>query len=1159
MRRFLLFNWMILAALSINAQTDITQYYLSNHGFDENFDYTATSTQNVAEEIKNVQGWTAELSASYTIVGTYEFGFGGVFNSATVPAKGYDGEQGGGLAISTGWSQTFVFYQTITLPAGTYTLNVPTYNGSADKTEATSQVAWVPQNGSAVRSNVNRYPTRQWTLDQITFTLTKTTTGRIQFGMKAAANGSANSAKLVIDYVQLIGENMVIDKSELQATITSANNFYGDGTGNGAEELKLAIEAAQAVADNDNADLITVLEATQALNEAIAAYRNQNVSEQNPKDCTQYITNPSFENGTKGWNAYNLQTQTNSDFPKKAGSTYLEKWTSSGNAVGYAYLSQTIKNLPNGVYKLTAAAMNYSQSDKTKKNTGAVIFAGEQEEPVYTPDDYSVKFTNISGEVEIGFMSGNATGNWIAVDNFRLYLIGYVDAGTAVAELQRITAEAEALLPSTMSATAHNELQNAIDAAKLITTDSDNEDIQTASKNLRDAITHAQTSIEDYQRLATLITEAEKLQDNMMNGNAATMLQSALDDARKIDGTATDDEVQKVTTSLSTAMEAAQASIAEYEALAKAVKVAEEDYDAGKQGANELNAEIDKAKTLLNNPQATSQELADEVETLEKVRLAYNLANATPGTGTAPKVTETNHYVATGATEALMRATMSGSNILERGVCWSTNHEPTVLDNRTTKSFTLKGTIFHVKGMQPSTVYYLRPYVMNKTYTVAYGDEVKIVTHPKGTCTWSWDEGAPTDEANERCRKAMEQTIAYFNEWTGIKGFHLSGHYGAQTQTADCSYGGWMRIGPNAAYQAIGTVLHETGHGVGVGTHWRWNNCSDTRERESKYGKWLGREANDVLHFLENYGGDEVFFTGDAVHGWGSTATGASGNASISYDWLVNGADKDKHTELQYIGGMCILHGLFIDGLCPTDSDPNGISGYTYNFDDAKKYYLMNKNVDCGLGLGVLYQRTSTAVAWQPNLVGETLADSAAWYMEFNPKLGYYMFKNVETGKYLTHASGSTTVSLKATDSPTRTEQFQLMPDRTDVTIGTGKDIITTHGYWFTWNDSGNKSMQANKAGKATGYGTIAQANFSYSNSATAQQWIIISEDELEAYRAAAVATGIQSINLDDKTVSGSKTVVGIYNTGGMLMKETQKGLNIIRYSDGTTRKIFVK
>jgi hypothetical protein len=49
-----------------------------------------------------------------------------------------------------------------------------------------------------------------------------------------------------------------------------------------------------------------------------------------------------------------------------------------------------------------------------------------------------------------------------------------------------------------------------------------------------------------------------------------------------------------------------------------------------------------------------------------------------------------------------------------------------------------------------------------------------------------------------------------------------------------------MRIGPNASYQAIGTVLHETGHGVGVGTHWRWYDCKDTRENTSK-GKWLGR------------------------------------------------------------------------------------------------------------------------------------------------------------------------------------------------------------------------------------------------------------------------------------------------------------------------------
>ena len=403
----------------------------------------------------------------------------------------------------------------------------------------------------------------------------------------------------------------------------------------------------------------------------------------------------------------------------------------------------------------------------------------------------------------------------------------------------------------------------------------------------------------------------------MMSAKAANTLQQAISAGEAITTTSEEADVQTAAKALKSATKAATASIAEYQALQDKITATEADYDETQEGAADLKAAIDQAKELHQNAAATSAALTAEIAALDKALLAFHLANATAGTGTAPKVTFTHPYVATGATEALMRATMTGSNILERGVCWSTEHDPTVLDNRTTQYYTLKGYIFHLTGLQPATVYYVRPYVMNKTYTVAYGDEVKIVTHPKGTCTWSWDEGAPTEAANARCRKAMEETIAYFNEWTGIKGFHLSGHYGAQTPTADCSYGGWMRIGPNAAYQAIGTVLHETGHGVGVGTMWRWYNCAETRQNTT-YGKWLGREANDVLHFLENYEGDEVFFTGDGVHGWGTTASGATGNASISYDWLVNGADKDKHTPIQYIGGMCIFTGLFIDGLDPT-------------------------------------------------------------------------------------------------------------------------------------------------------------------------------------------------------------------------------------------------
>ena len=751
---------------------------------------------------------------------------------------------------------------------------------------------------------------------------------------------------------------------------------------------------------------------------------------QSATDRTSYITNPSFENGTNGWVCESLQSQNNNSFTKKSGSIYMEKWVPSGNYVGNGSIYQTITQLPIGIYQLTVAAQNLNQSNTSQNCSGVYIYADDQQASVYTPGDYSVTFTNITGDVEIGFVAKGATGNWIAVDNFRLSQIGEVEREQVLEEVNRMVEEAEKIPTDIIPTNIASALQAAIAAGKLINTASADTDIQQALKDLK--------------------------------------------------------------------------------------------------------------------------------ATIEQGEFAVNLANATPGSGTAPAVTNTNHFVATGATQALVRATMRGSNVLERGVCWSTEHNPTVLDERTTKYFDLKGYIFHIKGLQPATVYYIRPYIMNKTYTVAYGDEVKIVTHPKGTCTGSWNEGAPDAAANQRCREAIQQTIDYFNEWTGIQGFHLSGNYGADTPTADCSYGGWMRIGPNAGNQAIGTVLHETGHGVGVGTHDRWNDCEDTRESQGKYGKWLGREANDVLHFLENYYGDEVFFTGDAVHGWGTSSNTSITNATISYDWLVNGADKDKHAELQYIGGMCILHGLFIDGLPPTASnwyttDQNGIAGYTYNFDDAKKYYLMNKDKDHGLGEGLLYQRASTDIAWKPLLTGEVISDDAAWYLEFDPQSCLYSFKNASTGKYLTHpSSGNLQVKVLKTN-PTINEKFQLMPDRTDVTITIDGKKNKTHGYWFTWDDGDFKSMSAAAYSNRRGYGSISQEAFDFSNDATTQQWIILSEDELAAYQQNAIETSISAVN------TTNDTIVGIYTIDGILLNAFQKGLNIVKYNNGQVKKIFVE
>ena len=508
---------------------------------------------------------------------------------------------------------------------------------------------------------------------------------------------------------------------------------------------------------------------------------------------------------------------------------------------------------------------------------------------------------------------------------------------------------------------------------------------------------------------------------------------------------------------------------------------------------------------------------------ISKAEFALNLANATLGDGLEPKVTKTNTYVPTGATEALMRATMTGTNILERGVCWSKEHNPTVLDDRTTEYWTLNGNIYHITGLEPATVYYLRPYVMNKTYTVAYGEEVKIVTHPKGNCTGTWDNGAPTAEANDRCRTAINQTIAYFNEWTGIKGFTLSGHYGASTQTADCSYGGWMRIGPNAGNQAIGTVLHETGHGVGVGTSTRY---ADTNLHN---WKWYGREANKMYSFLENKEANpytsDFCMVGDGTHAWGSSAT---------YDWFVNGADKDKHLELQYVGGCCLLYAMFIDGLCPTTAYSNGLPGYTYNFDETKKYYIMCKDAANGLGEALLYANSSKTVALQDILTDNNgIPDEAAWTLTYEPETGMYLFKNVAKNKYLSKRSG---YMLYTTTKPADTEKFQLMPDRTDVTFPTATSQLTTHGYWIT----GSHTLSANTS-------KVSFSSFDFSDAATHQQWIILSEDEIAEYWPAT--TGILELPTPD-TQSSTAT----YNLNGQRVNNNIKGLLI---KNG--RKVMVK
>ena len=127
------------------------------------------------------------------------------------------------------------------------------------------------------------------------------------------------------------------------------------------------------------------------------------------------------------------------------------------------------------------------------------------------------------------------------------------------------------------------------------------------------------------------------------------------------------------------------------------------------------------------------------------------------------------------------------------------------------------------------------------------------------------------------------------------------------------------------------------------------------------------------------------------------------------------------------------------------------------------------------------------------------------------------------------------------------------MPDRTDVTINIEGKKNKTHGYWFTWDNSGFKSMGAASFSNRRGYGSISQEAFDFSNKATTQQWIILSEDELAAYQQKAIETSINAVNTSDETI------VGIYTMDGILLNAFQQGFNIVKYNNGQVKKIFVE
>ncbi len=580
--RFFAFLLAILPLTATQAQTNVSDLFLQNWGFDTDINYGQAATGNVAQEILDIQGWTKDHGLDYTIVGTYAFGTNKTFNTyGKVPAEGYDGSAGC-LAFSTGWDNSLIYSQAVTLPAGTYTIQTAWWNGS-NQTAGQSIVGWIPNSGTSVLSSLNQFNKNVWTTEEQTFTLSGQKTGKIQIGFKSVAGASSNSAKVVLDYVKILMDDakaLKLVRSRLKTAISTANKLYGEGTGISADVLKQHIDVAQAAYDDEESVFATLLECYKDLTAVSESYTYANASESSPLDITsKWLVNNDFESGTTGWQVSNLKTQTNKYFTKKHSNTYLETWTSIGNHISDAYVKQVLKALPRGKYRLTARGLHIQQkqansvTNNGNPQTGAVVYAGDYETPITTNAAYTLNFAVLdeNEDVTLGARLNNPTGNWFCIDYFQLYYTGGIDAQALASNLQILINQLEAYLSSGVQNSVREAVNPTLTTAReVVSADPlDESALQASISEMKTAISQAEASHELYANLREAITYASKVlewwRDVPSKATAWAALETAIATAEETatDYSLTDTQLQNARNTLNTRVKAVDKKIYE--------------------------------------------------------------------------------------------------------------------------------------------------------------------------------------------------------------------------------------------------------------------------------------------------------------------------------------------------------------------------------------------------------------------------------------------------------------------------------------------------------------------------------------------------------------------------------------------------------------------
>lgn len=747
----------------------------------------------------------------------------------------------------------------------------------------------------------------------------------------------------------------------------------------------------------------------------------------NPRDATFLLKNPGFAVSYAGDEAWTGTEPTIGGYRVNTAGTAGGDWCASQSDKTFDTY-QTLSGLPAGVWGVSMQGFNRAEDDEQSLN--GLFYIGDNYAAL--PDIHSENSTPAD-------QSGAATA----------FVAGKYKTG----ELRILT----------------NSGKFTIGVKKETLLGQD----WTAWDNVR--LTYYGSGTSDMQALLKdKLAEAETLDAQPLTASVKSDLETAIS---KTDVTKTSKATLLLASMrLDKAVSAARLSAARYSKLQDEIAAAQALLDDGTgEGAAELAAAITTAQAAQNDTTATDDTIDAARLSLLAAETDYTFANAT---GDAPTVTTDTRF-ARGCTMAFGRMTVTGSNVKERGFCYATHPNPTYTDGHSTDYLDNNGRIYVMKNLTPATIYYIRAYAISSGNAIGYGDVLKVVTLPKANVNFSMRTSG--DDASARIEAAAQTMCDIWNDLTSITGYNSSIGYASGTPTADCSYGGWMRVGPSTSYQAPGTILHEWLHGIGVGTHSIWTD-SNMRSNGSS-GYWLGERANEVLRFWDNDESSQL--NGDGSHMW---------------PYGCNGAHEDTGSNVLYYGGTLIAQALGEDGLPPT----GGFASPAYVFDqeDSLTYYIKSESEACGLLTSYLTVDADGALKWQ-EVAADQLTDDYAWHVKFTPSNSYYQIQHVGTGRYITY-DGSTFTTVARSSSTSSAENLHLMKGRVDVA-----DAESVRGYWFVHPQSelNPPTMTAQSDG------TVASSSFNIASSATTQRWVIATMEQTTEFSESLRTKALSSLD----------------------------------------------